>query len=318
MESLYLRLSVTERCNLRCVYCRPGMHDTEVEHGTNAGLADREWLDLIEAVADVAPLAKVRLTGGEPLLRPGLHRLVAGLREALPETTLSLTTNGMLLAELAGRLRRAGLDSINVSLDGPDQRSLARATGGARLDRVVRGVEAAREQGFSRLKINAVLLRSVNGDRLERLVALAAGLGCELRFIELMPLGVARAIYHRESLSAPEALDRISRRYPVLERLDRVGTATRYRLRLDEGRDTVVGFITPVSDPFCDACNRIRLDARGRLLSCLRREHDGVDLAAPLRQGGAAAVAPLVREALEAKNLPQPGWPRRAMVAIGG
>jgi cyclic pyranopterin phosphate synthase len=283
-----------------------------------AGLDDLEWVRLVQAVGNVAPLAKVRLTGGEPLLRPGLDHLVADLREALPNSTsLCLTTNGMLLPGLAGKLKRAGLDSINISLDAPDQENLARATGGAaRLDTVVRGVEAAREQGIARLKINAVLLRTVNGDRLERLVTLAAGLGCELRFIELMPLGVARGIYDRESLPAAEALDRIARRYPVVEALDRTGTATRYRLRLGEGRDTIIGFITPVSDPFCGTCNRVRLDSRGRLLSCLRNERDGVDLATPLRQS--RDVTPLVREALESKSRPQEGWPRRAMVAIGG
>jgi cyclic pyranopterin phosphate synthase len=311
--SVYVRLSVTDRCNLRCVYCRP-LNDAPLAP-RNETLRYEEMLSLLDLLHGIQPVRKVRITGGEPLLRAELPTLVTGLREHLPHAELCLTTNGTLLARHATSLHAAGLDRINVSLDSADSLRLAELTRGGSLDHILAGLRAAQAAGFRGIKINAVLLRSVNGDQLAHLVRTAAEHACETRFIELMPVGDGAGLFVREFLAAGEARARLDR---VMEHRGEIGANGTARLHrfFDRGREVRVGFISSVSHPFCNTCDRLRLDCRGRLFSCLRHS-EGIDLVTALRRGATAAVEAGIRSLLSQKN-PGSGWPQHRMVAIGG
>ena len=313
MGPVYLRLSVTDRCNLRCSYCMP--RGTRAPRGGR--LDGRQLLELVSHIHRVAPVGKVRITGGEPLLFSRLPELVRDLRRLLPGATLGLTTNGTHLEALASPLREAGLDALNVSLDSSHPEVLARLTGGGDLDAVERGLGAARAAGFRGVKLNTVLLRGGNGRELLDLVKLARRHGCEIRFIELMPLGPGAAIYPREHLSAAEALQRLGQSLELVEPLGRQGAARRYRMRAGDGGEVVIGLISPVSRPFCGGCDRARLDARGHLFGCLRQQH-GEDLGGPLLRGHGPELERRVRAVLDAKQSPGRSWPRRSMATIGG
>jgi cyclic pyranopterin phosphate synthase len=300
---------------LRCRYCR-----TDGRTTTAPGLPDEAMLGIVSAMARVVPIRKIRLTGGEPLLRVGLPNLVCQLRRLLPSAELAITTNGTLLQGMARTLRDQGLDSVNISLDTTNPLHFARLTGGGRLASVLAGVEAARRAGFERPKLNAVLLRSLRGQRLAELVRFAAGCGCELRFLELMPIGAAAQMYARERLGADEALAELRRAFGHAAEIEGSGNSRRYRFSVD-GAAVTVGLIAPVSHPFCEGCDRLRLDAHGRLYPCLRSTeawelHPGQrdcqsDLA--LQIGLRAAMS--CKRAMQATDR---AWPARSMAATGG
>ena len=275
----YLRVSVTDRCNMRCDYCRPA---ARMEAG-----AAREHLLRFEEIARIVRVAaglgvtKVRITGGEPLVRRDLPRLVAMLAAVDGIRDLAMTTNGSLLARHAQALADAGLMRVNVSLDSLKPLRFQRLTGGALSD-VLRGIEAARRAGLEPVKLNCVLMRGVNDDEAPALMDFAAREGLILRFIELMPM--KRGLdWRRHYLSVGELL----RRDEVRTRLaDDSAPAdgrnvARYRPMQAGG---MVGFITPMSARFCDGCNRLRLTADGGLRSCLPADRQ-VNLRELLRQG---------------------------------
>ena len=254
---LYLRLSVTDRCNLRCRYCRP---ERDPARSPVASASDDELLELVRLIDAEYPIYKVRVTGGEPLLRKDLPQLVARLRARMPQVELALTTNALLLARSAADLRRAGIDSINISVDSLEPDAYRDLTRGGNLDAVLEGIHAAREARFGKIRLNAVLMRNVNGSHLDGLVRLAARYESELRLIELMPFGEGAAIYDTEFLSGDEALESLQRSFTYLGPVADSATAARYRFLID-GREQVVGFITTVSHPFCERCDRARLDS---------------------------------------------------------
>lgn len=313
-QPLYLRLSVTDHCNFRCQYCRPAKTTRDESRPPSASNA--ELLDLVRCIDRVRPLHKLRLTGGEPLLRPGLVDLVRNLRAILPDAVLALTTNGSLLLRLAGPLRAAGLDALNISLDTLDPAAFSTLSRGGQLDSVLAGIRAAQAEGFVKLKLNSVLIRRVNGGRLGSLVRLAVDSGCEIRFIELMPCGPGATLFATDFLPANEALTALEQEFACLGELDGDGTARRYRFTV-EGRPVTIGLITPVSHPFCATCNRLRLDCRGRLVSCLRSPYSE-DLLTPLHRGDEDEIAGRIRSCLAAKCSPGESWPERQMVWIGG
>lgn len=318
MKALYLRLSVTDQCNLRCRYCRPDDCGgaSSAEGATKSALDDGRLLDLVWHIHQVRPLKKIRLTGGEPLIRPGLISLVGRLRRFLPVTELCLTTNGSLLSRLAQPLRDAGLDKLNISLDVADAGRFKELTGGD-LGRVHAGLDAANRAGFEGLKLNAVLQRSCGSEeQLAGLVAVAREHCCEIRFIELMPMGGAADLFLREHLPATEALARLCRRHTHVGRLDFQGTAQRHLFR-DGDALFPVGLISPISHPFCDTCNRLRLDSRGRLFSCLR-ESDGTDLALLLRDSRDAELRSHIAAMIRDKCPVEQDWPMHSMASIGG
>ena len=275
---------------------------------------------MVALLAEQAPLYKVRITGGEPLLLPWLPSLLGDLRRMLPAATLALTTNGLRLPERARELREQGLDRVNISLDAAEEEAFSRVAGRPGLDRVLAGISAAREAGFKGIKLNTVMLREFNGDQLVKICRLAATEQVEVRFIELMPLGAGGALHARQFLGADEAMERLLGDLEHVRHLGRTGSADRHMLR-DGDKMVTVGFINPMSDPFCSTCDRIRLDPTGRLLGCLRSEA-GIDLLGAVRDAGEGAQPELarrqVRHLLEGKGVAAGAWPRRSMASIGG
>lgn len=311
MDSIYLRLSLTSECNLRCRYCRP----SSGEHASRESvriLTDIELLDVVGAVNAVMPIRKLRFTGGEPLLRPNLEELIAAFHRRLPDTDLFLTTNGIILKERAQALKRAGLRSLNISLDTLDEDGFERLTGIRGLWNVLRGIAAARSAGFERLKLNTVLMRSFNFGQLPSLVRLAARHDCEIRFVELMPYGAGADLFASDFLSADEALLMLRESFPYLRREEPSATAKRHVLDVD-GKEVTIGFITSVSSPFCEGCDRIRLDSAGRIYPCLR-SMEGVELA----QAEKGDARERIRRILLEKKTPAISWPKRSMVQMGG
>jgi cyclic pyranopterin phosphate synthase len=278
----YLRVSVTERCNYRYFYCMP---EGEAPCLRDSGALSTPGLIRLVAQFTALGVRKVRLTGGEPLVRRDLPDLIAGLRALPGIEDLSLSTNGHLLAGRAGTLKEAGLDRINVSLDSLDPARFAVITGRKALARVLDGIEAARAAGLAPIKVNTVVLKGVNDGEIESLLDFAVEHGLELRFIESMPMGAGAAASSRHFFPAKFILARV-RAYsgaslmPV-EGGRGAGPARHYRLGAGPGR---VGIISAVSQHFCAGCNRVRLTATGDLILCMGEEGT-VPLGRLLRQG---------------------------------
>jgi GTP 3',8-cyclase len=312
--SIYLRLSVTPECNLRCRYCRPGRSTAE---GPRASLLnDDELVALVSSIDRVRPIRKLRFTGGEPLLKPDLPDLVARFGRLLPGAEFCLTTNGVLLKEKARAIRRAGVTALNVSLDTTDDEVFRRLTRTGGLRRVIDGIEAARAARFSRLKLNSVLLRSFNSHQISSLVGIAARNECEIRFVELMPIGQGATLFDREFLSAEEALEKMKGLYSYRGPRSPSATAQRHLFEV-EGREVTIGFITSVSHPFCRGCDRIRLDSAGRIYSCLRDER-GDALVQLMRAGKEEELKERIACSLVGGRGMEKNWPERQMVQLGG
>lgn len=264
----YLRLSVTDRCDLACVYCMPpgGEHEHAVR---------RELLSFDEAAQVVRTftamgIRRVRLTGGEPLVRKDVVRLVELVRRTTEVERIALTTNATRLSELATPLRRAGLDAVNVSLDTLDPGRFAELTRGGSLEQVLAGIHAALDAGLE-VKLNAVLMRGVTDLEAPRLVDWAWERGIVPRFIELMPLGEAAKLPRDARVGADEVRARLGARLApegTLEAGAKDHGPARYAMAAD-GSGRRVGFITPLSNEFCDTCNRVRVTAMGDIRACL-------------------------------------------------
>lgn len=290
----YVRLSVTDRCDFRCVYCMAE---------DMAFLPKSQVLSLEEMAALARNLvacgvSKIRLTGGEPLVRPGVVELVRQLKSLPGLKELCMTTNGGRLQDLALPLKTAGLDRLNISLDSLDADRFHALTRTGRLGRVLAGINAARDAGFEHTKLNAVVLRGRNEDEVLPLVRFALERGLDLSFIEEMPLGVISEHDRAESyISSDELRELIRQEFPLEAALDDTGGPSRY-FRIP-GHDARIGFISPHSHNFCGDCNRVRVTTEGRLLLCLGNEHS-VDLRTVLRDGDPSpeAVDRRVREAL--------------------
>jgi cyclic pyranopterin phosphate synthase len=260
----YLRLSVTNRCQLSCTYCRPQHHAPP-----RRLLSARKLVALCEAMCVVAPIRKIRLSGGEPLLRPDLVELVAGLAKLPTKPEITLTTNGVLLEEVAEGLAAAGLSRINVHVDTADPTAYARWTAMPALDRVLRGLAAARAAGFRHTKINAVMTSALDAAAVRRLLVLAGDNEAILRFIELMPMGLDGRAYERLFLPADLGLQRISEAADLTRADADASPHRRYLAALPDARRVMVEMITPMSRPFCASCSRVRLTCDGKLLPCL-------------------------------------------------
>ncbi len=273
----YLRLSVTDRCDFRCIYCM-------AEEMTF--LPRRELLSLEEIAFTVQTFValgvrKVRLTGGEPLVRRGILDLARTLGSIPGLEELVLTTNGSRLADCALSLRAAGVRRINISLDSLQPARFREMTRHGDLHRVLAGIDAAVQAGFERIKINSVILRGHNDNEVLDLVHFARSRGTDISFIEEMPLGDITEHSRADYCSSDELLARISERWPLLPTLETTGGPSRYYRMADSA--SRVGFISPHSRNFCADCNRVRLTANGKLLPCLGHEQ-AVDLRAVLRR----------------------------------
>lgn len=293
----YLRLSVTDRCDLRCVYCM-------AEHMTflpKAEVLTLEELDRIATAFVRLGVRKLRLTGGEPLVRKGVMELIEGLSRHLESGALSeltLTTNGTRLIEFAGRLAAAGVKRINVSLDTLKPELFRTLTRGGSLQKVLAGIEAAQAAGLS-VKINTVALKTDNAEELPGLIAWAHGRGCDITLIETMPLGEVEADRTDQFLSLKDVRRQLESFWTLEDIPLNTGGPARYvRIAETGGR---LGLITPLSHNFCEACNRVRLTCTGTLHTCLGQE-DSADLRAVLRAGASDAdLVEAIRNAVDAK-----------------
>jgi len=277
----YLRVSITDLCNLRCVYCRPPEGVTLVTH--DEILRYEEVLRIVRVAGELG-IRKIRVTGGEPLVRRGVVDFIAKLTALPGIEDVGLTTNGTRLTKLAAELKASGLTRINVSLDSLDRETFRRITGFDGLDDVLAGIEAALAVGLHPVKINVVLLAGMNERDVPAFARLTRDKPLDVRFIERMPFGAEWAVNPPNPFSASTALDMIRENVGGLHPEDRNhldGPATMYRLEGAVGR---VGFIDPITGHFCGTCNRLRLTARGTLRPCLLSPNE-IDLRTPLRQG---------------------------------
>ncbi len=276
----YLRLSVTDRCNLRCRYCMPLGGEDHVPH--TMVLSYEEMLRII-GICTGRGVRKVRITGGEPLTRKGIVQFIERLSALGGVRDVSLTTNGVLLAGMAGDLKKAGLQRVNVSLDTLDRAKFSHITRVDAFNDVIRGICAAYEHGLHPVKINVVAIRGFNDCEIEDFARLTLRLPVEVRFIELMPVGCITKYPENEHISGREIRERIEERFGELHRLEGgLGPASMYRI---PGAEGLVGIIGALSEhEFCVSCNRIRITARGRLRTCLFSE-DELDLLGPMRNG---------------------------------
>lgn len=276
----YLRISVTNRCNLRCVYCRPS--DLNDEERREHFLSFDEMLRVVRLLATVG-LKKVRITGGEPLVRKGTVDFIGAVAQVPGIRDLALSTNGILLGKYAEALAANGLHRVNVSLDTLDPELFRLITGGGELERVVEGIEAAEAAGLVPIKVNAVVTRGYNDDQIEDLAALTLKRAWHVRFIEYMPIGGDQALYERRFVPAMEVKERLEQRFGPLEPLTWEGTAAAREFRI-AGSVGRIGFITPMTEHFCAGCNRLRLTADGKIRPCLLTEVE-TDIMKALRDG---------------------------------
>lgn len=274
-----LRISITDRCNFRCVYCMP----EEMQFYPRDFILSYEEIVRLATIAGRLGVNKLRLTGGEPLVRRDLPKLIHALTGLETTRDLSITTNGARLAEMAQELWDAGLRRINVSLDSLDPAKFAEVTRRPLLDSVLRGLEAAARVGFSPIKVNAVAMRGFSESELVRFAELAREQPYQVRFIEFMPLDGDDGWDREKVLTAQEILDTISAAHP-LERVSperHSDPATVYRFTDGKGE---IGIIPTVTEPFCATCDRIRLTADGKLRHCLFAVQE-TDLKTPMRRG---------------------------------
>ena len=316
-----LRVSVTDRCNLRCSYCMPAeglpwMSKPEM-------LADEEMLRVIAVFIGLG-VRQVRLTGGEPLLRRSLLEVVAGIAALRPRPQIAMTTNGVGLDRLAAPLARAGLDRVNVSLDTIDQQEFFRLTRRDRLADVEGGLKAAASAGLTPVKVNAVAMRGINDHSAADVLQWCLDRDYQLRFIEQMPLDAQHEWQRDQMVTADEIREQLSTRFTLTALPDGARGSAPAELFLVDGGPATVGIIASVSAPFCAACDRVRLTSDGQVRNCLFAKGE-VDLRGPLREGATdAELAGLIQGEMRRKarghGIGRPDFvqPERPMSAIGG
>jgi cyclic pyranopterin phosphate synthase len=321
-----LRVSLTDRCNFRCFYCLP--------HG-EPPIAPKEQMlsyEEIDYVCDIfvsLGIEKIRLTGGEPMLRRDIETIVRKLARLKTSETnrlidLALTTNGYFLPDRAHELKAAGLDRVTISLDSLKQDVFKRMTGVDVLDRVLAGIAAAKDAGLEPIKINAVIVRGHNETEVADFAAFAREYDVKMRFIEFMPLDSGHEWSRADVVSGQEIKDRINERFPLVKLAVNRGSETSARYRFADGAPGEIGIIAPVTEPFCGACSRIRLTADGQIRTCLFStvEHS---LREVVRSGATRAEIVAYIETVISKKEPRhfindPGFvaPSRTMSFIGG
>ncbi len=316
-EVNYLRISLTDRCQLRCVYCMPPEGIEKVAHGEI--LTFEEIIRVVSAVLGLG-ITRFRLTGGEPLVRKGIIDLVGRLGELTGVEDLSLTSNGLELARYAAALRAGGVTRINISLDSLDPHNYRRITRGGDVNRALQGIEAARQAGFREVKLNTVIMRGINEEDIFPLLDFAGEKRLPIRFIEMMPVTTSRIEGEERFLSAGEIKRRVEAKFSLkpLEVSLGCGPAEYYR---GPGYLTI-GFIAPISHGFCSTCNRMRLTADGKIRPCLASDLE-LDLKKVLRDGaGEEEIRAVFRRAAGRKlfthDFASKRLSFRKMGAIGG
>jgi cyclic pyranopterin phosphate synthase len=293
----YIRMSVTDRCDFRCVYCM----EEEMTFVPREQLLSLEEMALIGQAFTELGVSKIRITGGEPLVRQNVIKLFDDLGKLPGLRELVLTTNGSQLARLAPQLRAAGVARINISLDSLKADKFRQITRVGELDKVLAGIQAAQDAGFTRIKLNTVILKHRNHDEVSDLVRFAIDRGFDISFIEEMPLGIigdhdrAEAYYSSDQIRAD-----LEQTWSLIPTTESTGGPSRY-FRIPD-TSTLVGFISPHSHNFCHDCNRVRLTCEGRLLLCLGQEHS-IDLRQVIRQqpGNIDALKQAIRGSMQIK-----------------
>lgn len=280
----YLRISLTDKCNFRCVYCMPaaGMKFQPRDEL----LTDDELLRAIRVCVGLG-FTKLRLTGGEPTIRPHFVELVGAIKSIPGVENLSMTTNGLLLSRMADGLKQAGLDRINVSMDTLDPVRFRAMTRGGRLDLVLEGIEAAERVGIGPIKINSVVLKDQNEHEVGDLAAMTLEREWQMRFLEIMPMEGVGEVHDEALVTSQQTMERLETRFGKLDPVETDPSDPARLWRIPGARGTI-GFISPVSAPFCAHCNRVRLAADGKLRLCLLRS-DEVDLRDLIRSGATDA-----------------------------
>lgn len=335
-----LRVSVTDRCNFRCMYCLPETEAAENFYRerwaavVNPAPITREWqpkqnilsFEEIERIVRIAArlgIEKIRITGGEPLLRRDVEKLIARLARIAGILDLAMTTNGFLFRQKAVALREAGLKRVSFSCDSLDRGNFKRITGRDGLDELIGSIRLAKQLGFAPVKVNAVIIRGINDHEIESLAEFASREALVMRFIEFMPLDSGRAWQRDMVMPGSEILRRIQTRFELspIDSKNKSETAKRWRIN---GSGAEIGIIAPVSEPFCGHCNRIRLTADGKLRTCLFSvaEHD---FRSRLRAGAAdedlrAYLHEVVGQKEERHHIGEPDFEfaSRSMSCIGG
>ena len=314
-----LRISITDRCNFRCVYCRSADPENYRDHDEILSWPE---LDRLARVFRSLGISKIRITGGEPLVREGVEDFIARLH-SLGVADLSMTTNGHLLAARCERLITSGLRRINISLDSLAPAKFEKITRTKSFSTVMRGIDAAQASRLAPAKVNAVLVRGINDDEVESFAAFARERALIMRFIEFMPLDADRHWSRNQVVPAAEVHKRIHALWP-LEQIPHERSETARKYRFADGTPGEIGLIAPVTQPFCGHCSRVRLTADGKLRTCLFSKDDH-DLRGMLRNGASDAdiedrIRALVDEKEEGHRNNEPGFvpPSRTMVFIGG
>lgn len=316
----YLRISVTDRCNLRCIYCMP---EGGVDLARHEEILRLEEIETIVRSAAMTGIRKIRFTGGEPLIRNGITDLIKMVDDIPEIDDIALTTNGILLSKMAAGLKKAGLKRVNISLDTLSSKKFTEITRGGRLSRVWLGIEAALEAGFDPVKINTVAIRGFNDDEVLDFVNLTKKMPLHVRFIELMPIGENFSAARDGYISTTELIDTIGSIEELVPEKEVAGNGPARYYRIP-GAPGTVGFISPISNHFCDRCNRLRLTSDGQLRPCLQSPKE-IDLKTPLRNGASLLdIANIIRLAVNSKpekhDMAESGWTgnRRVMTQIGG
>ena len=274
-EINYLRLSVTEHCNFRCFYCRD---DEQVPNCKREDILSYEDIQRIVRLFAELGVSKVRLTGGEPLLRRGIVKIAKLISTVTGITDVPLSTNAQLLEKFADKLYKNGVNRANISIDSLNPERFREITRGGDVMQVIKGIDAAIASGMHPIKINAVAMQGVNDDEIESLIDFAIEKGIDIRFIETMPIGTAGIEVQSQHMSEQEIIERIKHHLPgqltPLTASKTAGPASNYKVNAS---NTTVGVISAVSNHFCQACNRVRLSAKGDLILCLGQE-DSISL----------------------------------------
>ena len=314
-----LRISVTDRCNFRCFYCRSADPENYRDHDEILSWPE---LDRLAKIFLQLGISKIRITGGEPLVREGVEDYIARLHQ-LGVEDLSMTTNGHLLTERCERLIQSGLRRINISLDSLDPAKFEKITRTKSFSTVMKSIEAAQNSRLAPAKVNAVLVRGINDDEVESFAAFARERGVIMRFIEFMPLDADRHWSRNVVVPAAEVHQRIHALWP-LEQIPHERSETARKYRFADGAPGQIGLIAPVTQPFCGFCSRIRLTADGKLRTCLFSKEDH-DLRGLLREGASdddliTYIRSVVMEKEEGHRINAPDFvpPSRTMVFIGG
>lgn len=309
----YMRISVTDRCNFRCKYCMPEKGVPDIGH--DSILKFEEIMEIVGAAAELG-ISKYRLTGGEPLVRKGITACIKGISAIPGVSEITMTTNGSLLAPMAGELAKAGLSRINVSLDTLKPNRFKEITRGGDLDQVFAAINEAKRAGLAPVKLNTVIMKGFNDDEILDFVQLTIMHEMDVRFIELMPVGQAAGCGDFEYMSCEE----IKSKLPALRPIQTDGgVASLYKYPMARGK---IGFISPISDCFCTQCNKLRLTADGKLKTCLHSDQE-IDLKPALGSGNKGALKEIIEEAIikkEEKHRIAEGLQsnRRNMNKIGG